>query len=156
MKEIILLILILATFAGGYFMMGKTGSFIAGVRKNSAVRTRVPVQNIIIATQHTDIIKYIQPAMDSFTTGRPDIGFSVRNANGNLLQMIKSGRADMALIHCSTAAEAGKGFYTINIDGTDTCIMWAKNRHSQLMRQVATALRNNGQCLKKGYPDYID
>lgn len=155
MKEIILLTAIVAMMARGYFLMGKTGSFVDNIRKKSSAGRSISRQNIIIASQTADMIEYIQWGMDSFTTGRPDIAFTIKKG-GASLDMLGSGRADIVLVDRRTARQAGSGLATRHLGDKDAVLVWAKNRQAAQLRRVATALQNAGYSLKAGYPDYID
>lgn len=177
MKDIILLIVTLAAFAFGYFVVKKVDDFIAENRRLIASCNRLNSCTIRIAADTPMHLDSAASALEYCSTINPFMEFSFSSGNVNrLLQRLSNGTIDIAILSEDNANNLGKEFVYTRIPhlaeqkivtmlglpvksiSEEQCVylVWNKTISSRNRDRVLFYLENEHCRLKCGYCDYMD
>lgn len=177
MKDIILLIVTLAAFAFGYFVVKKIDDFIAENRRLIASCNRIDSCTIRIATDNPMHLDSAVSALEYCSTVNPFMDFSFSRGNASrLLQRLSNGTIDIAILSEDNANNLGKEFVCTRIpyfaeqksitvlglpvksisEEQYVYLVWNKTISSRNRDRVLFYLENEHCRLKCGYCDYLD
>jgi len=167
MKDIALLIAVVATFVYGYYVMKRLDDMRLEYRCLRAEGNRAANGTIRIAAETRQMLNSVKPALDHCSDIHLGIQLSVRrNSTKRLLRRLSGKRLDIALMSEETAKRLGREFTCIPVfteKRTDSCsdqgapiyAVYRKNILSQLRDRVLFYLETEHCRLKTGYCDYI-
>ena len=168
MKEIALLIAVVATFVYGYYVMKRLDDRRLEYRCLRAEGNRAANGTIRIAAETRQMLSSVKPALDHCSDIHPGIQLSVRrNSTKRLLRRLSGKRLDIALMSEETTKGLGREFACVPIPvekQMDTCAestvpiyaVYRKNILSQLRDRVIFYLETEHCRLKTGYCNYMD
>lgn len=167
MKDIALLIAVVATFVYGYYVMKRLDDIMFEYRRLRAKGNSMANGTIQIAAESRQMLSSVKSALDHCSDIHPGIHVSVRiNSTKRLLRKLSGRSIDIALLSEETARRLGREFASIPIPAEkqmDACAestvpvyaVYRKNVSSQLRDRVIFCLETEHCRLKTGYCDYI-
>ena len=168
MKDIALLIAVVATFVYGYYVVKRLDDMRLEYRRLRAEGNRAAKGSIRIAAETRQMLNSVKPALDHCSDIHPGIQLSVRrNSTKRLLRRLSGKRLDIALMSEKTTKGLGREFACVPIPvekQMDTCAestvpiyaVYRKNILSQLRDRVIFYLETEHCRLKTGYCNYMD
>lgn len=177
MKDVVLLIVTLAAFAFGYFIMKKVDAFIIENCRLIDAENRTNSCTIRIAAENPALFDSAVSALEQCSDMNPYIEFSLGCGNAaRLLQKLSNGRIDIALLYEENIKALEKGLvYTriphlaekkvitmlgLTVEDMDDerwCyVVWNQSIPSKDRDRVLFYLENEHCPLKCGYCDYLD
>ncbi len=116
MKDVVLIIVTLAAFAFGYFVMKKVDDFLIENHRLITAGNRINCCTIRIAAESPMLLDSIAPALEHCSNMYPYMEFYLSNCNvKRLMQRLSNGTIDIALITEENAKELGKDFNCVRI-----------------------------------------
>lgn len=177
MKDVMLIIVTLAVFAFGYYIMKKVDEFIYENQRKIALESRNNRSQIQIAAEMPGFLDSISTALESCSAANPYMDFFLSSGKvKRLLQKLLDGTLDIVLLSEETAENLSEEYSSIriphqtahsvvtmlglvveNIDEERWIyVVWNKNRKSRDRDRAIFALENEHCRLKCGYCDYYD
>lgn len=168
MKDIALLIAVVAAFVYGYYIMKKLDDLMFEYRRLRAEGNRAAKGSIRIAAETRQMLSSVKPALDHCSDIHPGIQIFVRrNSTKRLLRRLSGRGIDIALMSKETTKGLGREFACVPIPvekQMDTCAestvpiyaVYRKNILSQLRDRVIFYLETEHCRLKTGYCNYMD
>lgn len=170
MKDMALLMITLAAFAFGYFVMKKADDFMEENHRPAIAGKRDKGRRIRIAAETPEIFDSAASALEHCSHVAPhmEFGFSSGSAR-RLLKRVSNGSVDIALVSEKSAGKLKKGLTCVRVaqvrdpasaeaeleEGQQICAVWSKNIRSKDRDRVIFALENEHRWLKNGYCDYL-
>lgn len=177
MKDIMLIIVTLAAFAFGYYIMKKVDEFIYENRRQIALNSRKSKTQLWIAAEMPGFFDSISSALESCSAMNPYIDFFLSSGKAKrLLQKLLNGTLDIVLLSEEAANNLSEEFGSIRIPHqmkysmttglgltVDTIdeehwlyVVWNKNNISKDRDRAIFAIENEHCRLKCGYCNYYD
>lgn len=167
-RDIILLIVVLATALYGYYVTRKLDNGMADNRRRRAAEKGISGGTVRIAAEDHHVLAAVTPALEYCSELHPDIRISIRrNGTRRLLRRLSDGDIDIALLSEETVKGLGRGFAYIPIPAEEETdaraeaappvyAAYRKNIPSPLRDRVIFYLETEHCRLKTGYCDYMD
>lgn len=177
MKDLLLILVTLATFAFGYFVVVKTGAFFDENQRLTERETRHNRPHIRIAAESPALLNAITPQLEACSSANPCLEFFLSTGKAErILQKLNEGSLDIALLSDETAARIGKSYGSVRIlcqaepvylqslnlpveamEGESWIhVVWNREIFSKERDRVVFALEAEYCTLKHGYADYLD
>ena len=168
MKDLFLILILLATFAFGYYVVVRFGDFIEENQRLIAEGNRNSQCKIHIAAETPMLLNSIASALESYSESAPHVEFFLSSGQINhLLDKLINERIDILLLADDSTEPLGKqktkmlvttlGLTVENPDEEKWIrVVWKKSLKSKNRDRVITALEMEHCRLKCGYADYLD
>lgn len=177
MKVVVLIIVTLAAFGFGYFVMKKVDDFIIENRRLVTAGNRINCCAIRIAAESPILLDSTALALEHCSNMYPYMEFYLSSCNvKRLMQRLSNGTIDIALLTEENSKELGIAFECVRIphqaeqrvvtmlgltvDNMDEeqwiYVVWNKAILSKDRDRVILSIENEHCRLKCGYCDYLD
>lgn len=177
MKDLLLIPVMLAIFAFGYYTMAKVDRFIDENQRMIAAENRSGQSKVRIAAESPTLLHSVASALERCSNADPHIAFFLSSgAAGRILEKLTEERVDIVLLSDESAkqldgqyasllipGEAARepvsilGLPVENLDETARIhVVWNKALKSRDRDRVLFALEHEHCSLKCGYADYLD
>lgn len=177
MKDLFLILILLATFAFGYYDVVRFGDFIEENQRLIAEGNRNSQCKIHIAAETPMLLNSIASALESYSESAPHVEFFLSSGQINrLLDKLINERIDILLLADDSTEPLGQQYASVLIPYEKTKmlvttlgltvenldeekwirVVWKKSLKSKNRDRVITALEMEHCRLKCGYADYLD
>lgn len=177
MKDLFLILIVLMTFAFGYYGMIKFGDFIEENQRLIAKGNRSGQCHVRISAENPMLLSSIAPALESCSESAPYIEFFLSSGRiPRLLDKLKNERIDILLLMASSAESLDQQYASVLIPYEKTKmltttpglpvenpdedkwirVVWKKSLKSKNRDRVIAALEIEHCRLKCGYADYLE
>lgn len=177
MKDLFLILILLATFAFGYYVVVRFGDFIEENQRLIAEGNRNSQCKIHIAAETPMLLNSIASALESYSESAPHVEFFLSSGQINhLLDKLINERIDILLLADDSTEPLGQQYASVlipyektkklvttlgltveNLDAEKWIrVVWKKSLKSKNRDRVITALEMEHCRLKCGYADYLD
>ena len=177
MKDLFLILILLATFAFVYYVVVRFGDFIEENQRLIAEGNRNSQCKIHIAAETPMLLNSIASALESYSESAPHVEFFLSSGQINhLLDKLINERIDILLLADDSTEPLGKQYASVRIPYEKTKmlvttlgltvenpdeekwirVVWKKSLKSKNRDRVITALEMEHCRLKCGYADYLD
>ncbi len=177
MKELLLIPIMMAVFAFGYFVTVKVDAFIEENRRLIEQENRKNHSQIRIAAESAVLLDSVAAQLEACSAANPYLEFFLSTGKAErILQRVLDGTMDIALMTEEKADNIGDSYGTLRIpchtgivifpmlglpvenldEENRICIVWNKAVQSKSRDSVLSAIEAEYCTLKCGYADYLD
>lgn len=159
MKDLVLIFIMLAIFAFGFFLMVKADRFIGKNQRRVALWPHKKGGEVRIAAENAQLLHRVEPALKRCAA--EDLGISISRGRGKaakLLQKLHEEQLDIVLLTDRPTGQAGRQYGEMYLSGEEGRIhvLWKKKVKSKNRDRVIFALENETRKLTQGYADYLE
>ena len=173
MKELFLILIMLAIFGFGYYLMAKIDSFIEENRRLIHAENRQNRAHIRIAAESPMLLDSISVQLTSYSRANPFVEFFLSSGKAErILQKLMDGTLDIAIL-AEDAFSLREPFAMFRIPlrtavplsmvsvkniGEEkwACVVWNKSMQSKARDRVLFAIEAEYCSVKCGYADYLE
>lgn len=177
MKDLFLILILLATFAFGYYVVIRFGDFIEENQRLIAEGNRNNHCKIRIAAETPMLLHSVASALESCSESAPHIEFFLSSGRANcLLDKLINERIDILLLADDNTDSLGQQYASVlipykkkkllvnslglSVENHDEekwiRVVWKKSLKSKNRDRVVAALEIEHYRLKSGYANYLD
>lgn len=177
MREVLLVMVLLAVFVLGFFAVKKVNNLITQNQYYALEQNGGGRSQIRIAAEKTYLLESIEPAWESCSAANPYLELSLqRGKSRRLLRKLQDGSVDIALLSEKSSENLSPEYTAVQIpdqaayaeaataklsvaernEGRHVYAVWNKKIKSKERDRVIFALENEYCREKHGYRDYLD
>lgn len=176
MKDLILIPILLAAFAFGYYIMTRVDRYVEKNQSLIAAVNRSGQSPVRIAAESPVLLSAISSALVSCSHADPHIAFFLSSGNAErILEKLAEEQVDLVLLEQEAAEGLDREYGTVQLPckpadepieilglpveqqemTSGVCVVWKKDRKSKDLARVIFVLENEYCRLQSGYPDYL-
>lgn len=177
MKDLVLILIVLAMFVFGYFVMVKVDFFIEENQRLIKNENRNGKSKVRIAAENPMLLDSVASALECCSNAETHIAFFLSSGKKTrLLEKLRSDQIDIVLVVEDCTQQLGKEYAFLRIpyekteasisclglpvedldEGSWIQVIWNKKTKSKDRDRVIYALENEHCRLKCSYADYMD